>query len=215
MVPSISNQPNLRKRVLGARRFLLPNADGIFPQRGRRSPLTEGLGSPHEGFEFPTRRAGGLFISHRDAEAPWRECCQLPIGIGYWNWVLATLATFTAFPVRGGVLPCGGWRPPLRRLASSPVPGFEFPCTGGRESVYQRTRCPLSQCLPTDKMSVVPVPHNGQDVRCPSASQRTRCPLSLCLPTDKMSVVPVPHNGQDVRCPSAPPRWRLSQSRFP
>ena len=33
-------------------------------------------------------------------------------------------------PCRASVFPCGGWRPSLRRLASSPVPGFEFPCTG-------------------------------------------------------------------------------------
>ena len=32
-------------------------------------------------------------------------------------------------PVRGGVLPCGGRRPPLYRGLSSPVPGFGFPCT--------------------------------------------------------------------------------------
>ena len=32
-------------------------------------------------------------------------------------------------PVRGGVLPCGGRRPPLYRGLSSTVPGFGFPCT--------------------------------------------------------------------------------------
>jgi len=32
--------------------------------------------------------------------------------------------------LRGGVLPCGGGRPPLYRGLGSPVPGFEFPCTG-------------------------------------------------------------------------------------
>ena len=98
-------------------------------------------------------------------------------------------------PCRASVFPCGGWRPSLRRLASSPVPGFGFPCTGGRESVYQRTGCPLSQCLPTDKMSVVPVcrqdggfprrrrlggtPRPTTKSRQPQPfPQRARCPLS-------------------------------------
>ena len=137
-----------------ARRFLFPDADGIFPQRGRRSPLTEGLGSPHEGFGFPSRRAGVLFIStetqrrHGEnvANVEMWKCgnvananvanyqLELDIGTGYWqHWQHSQPSLYAAafFPAGVGVLPCTGVWVPLY----------------GRQGVS----------LSTDKMSVVPV----------------------------------------------------------
>ena len=61
------------------------------PQRRRPRPPTGSAFSPHEGFGFPSRRAGVLFISHRDAEAPWRECCLgfLQLRLRSWGEVVA------------------------------------------------------------------------------------------------------------------------------
>jgi len=53
------------------------------------------------------------------------------------------IETACAFSLRGGrIVACGGGRSPLRRRASAPVRGFDFPCTRVGGLLYGQTGFP-------------------------------------------------------------------------